>query len=208
MPTSLQRARGVEWCAISRALPGETVSGDQYVVVPSRDGILLAVIDGLGHGDEATLAASKAVEVLTSHANDPVVVLMQHCHQALRETRGAAMTLVALNRLERTASTLGVGNVETVFVRADVRAKPARESVLLRNGVVGYQLPALQTSELTVAPGDVVVFATDGIREDFGDQLSATEPLPRLVERLLAQKFRGTDDALILACRVLFDYET
>lgn len=207
METKLHRDRGVEWSAVSRALPGETVSGDQYIVAPSRDGMLLAVIDGLGHGDEATFAARKAVDVLSGHASDPLVPLMQQCHRALRDTRGAAMTLVALNRLERTATVLGVGNVETMIVHADVRTKPARESVLLRNGVVGYRLPALQTNVVAIAPGDIVVFATDGIREDFGDRLSATEPLPRLVQTLLTQKFRGTDDALILACRVLYDHE-
>jgi phosphoserine phosphatase RsbX len=95
--------------------------------------------------------------------------------------------------------------VEMVLVRADLAARPARESALLRNGVVGYRLPPLQAGVLDVAPGDVVVFATDGVREDFGDGVTTTEALPRLVDRILAQKFRGTDDALVLACKVLPD---
>ena len=30
---------------------------------------------------------------------------------------------------------------------------------------------------------------------------------PQMVERILAQKFRGTDDALVLACKILDDDE-
>lgn len=208
MNVCLNRESGVEWSAISRPLPGQAVSGDQFVVARTQEGVLLAVIDGLGHGDEATVAARRAVDVLSARADEPLAVLMQSCHQALRDTRGAAMTLVAVNSRQATAITLGVGNVEAVFARAHPSAQPPRETVLLRGGVVGYTLPTLQTGTVSFLPGDVVVIATDGIREDFGDNVTASEPLPDLVERILAQKFRGTDDALILACRILKDDET
>jgi len=45
------------WGVAERALPGQTVSGDKYLVKPLADGVLLAVVDGLGHGGEATAAA-------------------------------------------------------------------------------------------------------------------------------------------------------
>ena len=61
---------------------------------------------------------------------------------------------------------LGVGNVEGVLIRADTRATPAAESVLLRGGVVGYQLPALQASVVPVSRGDLLILATDGIRKE------------------------------------------
>jgi len=207
MAPVVNRAPGLEWSVVSRTSPGEAVSGDHHVVAASADCILLAVIDGLGHGDEATAAARAAAVVLQERPSTPVIELIRLCHDALRATRGAAMTLVAVNVRERTATALGIGNVETVVVRARAGAQPARESVLLRNGVVGYQLPRLQTSEIPIAPGDVVLFATDGVREDFGDRVSAAEPLPQMVERIIAEKFRGHDDALVLACKILADDE-
>lgn len=203
MDISVQRDGGVEWSVLSQPLSGETVSGDQHVVARSPDGVLLAVIDGLGHGDEATLAARRAVDVLIGHSGDAVTSLVQQCHEALRDTRGAAMTLVSVDHRARTATCLGIGNVETVLVRANRQAQPARESVLLRNGVVGYQLPKLQASVHAIGPEDVVVFATDGVRQGFGDRLTADEPLPQLVERIMTQNARGTDDALVLACKIL-----
>jgi len=59
-----QRKDAIEWSVASRARPGEAVSGDLHVVVPTRDGALLGVIDGLGHGEEATAAARMAAIVL------------------------------------------------------------------------------------------------------------------------------------------------
>jgi len=52
----------------SRPLPGEVVCGDRHLIKPTTDGVLAAVVDGLGHGDEATAAAKTAIAVLESHA--------------------------------------------------------------------------------------------------------------------------------------------
>lgn len=193
--------QAIEWSVASRALPGESVSGDLHSVVPWSDGVGIAVIDGLGHGTEATAAARAAVMVLEQHPGLPVATLVQHCHRALLRTRGAVMTIVSLNTRDNTLTVLGIGNVETVLFRADPRARPKHESVLLRGGVVGYQLPPLQTSVLPIATGDIVVFATDGVRADFSDLLNSTDSPQQLVDKIMAQKFRGTDDGLVLACK-------
>jgi len=201
--TLVNREQCVEWCVASRALPGELVSGDLHVVAPWEHGVLFAVVDGLGHGDEATVAARTAVEVLAAHPHESVIALVQRCHRALQRTRGAVMTLLSLNTADDTATLLGVGNVEAALVRANPQGLRPRESVLLRGGVVGYQLPALQASLVPFSPGDLVVFATDGVREDFGDLISAQETPAALVDRIMAQKFRGTDDGLVLAGKYL-----
>ena len=197
-----QQQQAVEWSVVSRALPGQSVSGDLHVVVPCAEGVLIAVVDGLGHGDEATAAARIATAVLEQHAGEPVIALVQHCHRALQRTRGVVMTVVSLNTREQTLSALGIGNVETVLHRADARAKPQRESVLLRGGVVGYQLPQLQESVMPVTPGDVVVFGTDGVREDFSELINPADSPAQIAERIMAKKFRGTDDGLVLACKI------
>lgn len=191
----------IEWSVASRALPGQAVSGDGHAVLPWRDGVLVAVVDGLGHGKEAAAATQVALVVLGQHPGEAVDVLLQRCHAALRPTRGAALTLAAFHPAEGSVSVLGVGNVETVLCRADPEARPQRESVLLRGGVVGYKLPPIQTDRWRIFAGDVMVLATDGVREDFADEVDPTEPLPRMVERIITEKLRGTDDGLVLACR-------
>jgi serine phosphatase RsbU (regulator of sigma subunit) len=201
--TITPRQHAIEWSVASRALPGETVSGDLHVVAPWSDGVVLAVVDGLGHGGEATAAARVAVDVIEQNAGQPVVALVQRCHRALQQTRGAVMTIVEINTRRDTATAIGIGNVETVIYRGNPLGRARRESVLLRGGVVGYRLPVLQASELPMAVGDIVVFATDGVREDFCELITPTEPIPQLVERIMARKFRGTDDGLVLAGKYL-----
>jgi hypothetical protein len=134
---------------------------------------------------------------------EPVVAIVQHCHRALQSTRGVVMTVVDINLQDETLTALGIGNVETVIVRANPQARTPRETVLLRCGVVGYQLPTLHPSVLPLSKGDVIVFATDGVREDFADLITIRETPARLAEKILAQKFRGTDDGLVLACKYL-----
>jgi serine phosphatase RsbU (regulator of sigma subunit) len=201
MTTLPQRPQVLEWSVASRALPGEAVSGDLHVIAPWSHGFLIGVIDGLGHGDEATAAARIAVAVLEQHAAETVVALVQRCHRALQRTRGAVMTLASLNTSDDTLSVIGVGNVEALVYRGNPEVRPRRESVLLRGGVVGYQLPALHANTLAIAAGDLVVFATDGVREDFSELINPRDPMPELVERIMAKKFRGNDDGLVLGCR-------
>lgn len=197
----LQQEAAIEWSVASRALPGQVVSGDLHAVTSWDGGALFGVVDGLGHGEEATIAARRAVETVEAHAKEPVTAIVQHCHRALLQTRGVVMTLASLDIYSETLTVIGIGNVETMMFRPQGRGPVKRESVLLRGGVVGYQLPALHCSVLPVALGDVVVFATDGVREDFADAVSPYDAPDEIVAKVMAQKFRGTDDGLVLACK-------
>jgi hypothetical protein len=201
--TIIQSKELVEWGVAVRPIAGEAVSGDLHVVQPFVHGVLLAAIDGVGHGDEATAAARVAVSVLESHADESVILLVQRCHKALAKTRGVVMTVASLNGLENTLTWLGVGNVEGLLRRADANASHPSESVLLRSGMVGYQLPALQASVLALSPGDLLVFATDGIRSDFAEVIKLNEAPQQLAARILHRHFKGTDDGLVLAARYL-----
>src|SRR3989442_14621880 len=108
----------VEWGVATQALEGEAVSGDLHVVKPFPNGILVGVVDGLGHGDEATLAAQLAVSTLESYCHESVISLVKRCHGALAKTRGVVMSLASFNTTEGTMTWLGVGNVEGLLVRA------------------------------------------------------------------------------------------
>jgi negative regulator of sigma-B (phosphoserine phosphatase) len=187
----------------SRPRPGEAVSGDDFLVKAHPRGVLLAMVDGLGHGNEATAASRTAIEILAAHPGEPVIALMERCHAGLKDTRGVAMTLISIDIPTGTLSALGVGNVETLLIRADPDARPWREEMLLRNGVVGYKLPALQASILPIHPGDLFIFTTDGIRSAYAERLNENDPVQAMAEGILEQDFRGNDDALVLTVRYL-----
>lgn len=192
----------VDWGVAARPIAGETVSGDLHLVQPFDQGVLLAAIDGLGHGKEAVVAARAAVAVLKEFPQQSVVTLIKRCHEALLGTRGAVITVASLHNLNG-MTWLGVGNVECRLLRADPHASPTSESALLRGGVVGYQLPVLQARTVPVTPGDLLILATDGIRADFADGLGLGETPEQIAVHILNQHFKGTDDALVLVARYL-----
>lgn len=182
---------------------GQTVSGDLHLVTPFPGGMLLAVVDGLGHGDAATTAAQAAVSILQAHAHERVISLAKRCHEALKLSRGVVMTVASLNTVDQSITWLGVGNVEGRLLRAKVDAGYPSESVLLRSGLIGLQLPPLQASVLPVAPGDLLVLATDGIRYGFDVRIRPGESPRQIADSILKEHFKGTDDALVLVARYL-----
>jgi serine phosphatase RsbU (regulator of sigma subunit) len=191
----------IAWCAAERALPGEVVCGDLHLVKPVRTGVLLAVVDGIGHGEEAKAVARTALDTLEveGRVEETLPGQIRRCHDALTRTRGVAMTLALLESRTQSLTWLGVGTVQGVLLRADVQRQPSVERVVLRGGMVGYRLPELRPSQTSLAPGDLLLFATDGIHPGFADGVRPGEPPQRLAERILEKHFKGTDDALVLA---------
>jgi len=183
------------------ALSGEGESGDQYLVCCNESGILVAAIDGIGHGAEAANAAKAAAAVLRNGIGEPIISLVTECHEKLRATRGVVLSLASVDVSHGLMTWLGVGNVQGLLVRADKKGS-SQETLLLRGGVVGDHLPQLQATVLPVGQGDMLVFATDGVRTDFVGTLSALENPQRAADRILKGFSNGSDDALVLALRI------
>lgn len=188
------------WGVASFVLPGQVECGDLHVVAPFPNGVLLAVIDGLGHGRDAATAARIAAVTLSNQAEESVIPLVRQCHERLLKTRGVAMTLASFNGIDSTITWLGVGNVEGFLLRSGVNRRE-KAAVLLRGGVVGYSLPPLRAEILPVACGDTLVLATDGIRSGFADALFLEGSPQQIADQVLTVSGNGTDDALVLVAR-------
>ena len=159
----------------------------------------MAVIDGLGHGEEAATAAEIAVATLIGNAHESVITLLNRCHEQLRASRGVVMSMASFNAVEGTLTWAGVGNVEGVLRRAGTNVSD--ETLLLRGGIVGIQLPPLFASIIPVMPGDTLIFVTDGITPGFAEKLNLRDPPQELADCILTQHGKGTDDALVLIAR-------
>jgi len=192
----------VEYGVAKFVLPGQGESGDHHLVCCNQSGILIAAIDGIGHGEEAANAAKAAVSILRAGADEPVISLVQRCHEELRCTRGVVLSLASIDPKRGMMTWAGVGNVQGALMRAGAQKGAVQEVLLLRGGVVGSQLPALQAAVLPVAKGDTLVFVTDGIRGEFAEGLSALEAPQRAANRILERHCRGNDDALALVVRL------
>ena len=114
----------IEWAVAELAQPGQSESGDRHLVLPTPDGGLVAVVDGLGHGAEAASAAKVAVRALERGGDRPLAQLFRDCHQSLIGTRGAVISAASFSVPDQTMTWLGVGNVEGRLLRAPVSGGP------------------------------------------------------------------------------------
>jgi serine/threonine protein phosphatase PrpC len=172
-------------------------------------GVVVAVVDGIGHGEEAMIAAQQALAIAQEHAQEGVIPLLLHCHEQLKGTRGVVMSVATFTARDSLMTWLGVGDVEGVLVRTDTTTQPPREFLPLRGGVIGYQLPPLRATTLSVGRADLLIFATDGLHNGFVHDPQLQNPLLRqardgpqqLADALLTQYGKATDDALVFVAR-------
>ena len=183
-----------------RAYRGEIESGDAGVIAAVGGATVLALIDGLGHGREAARAARAAALVIERAQSDDPEHILQACHAALQGTRGAAVTVAIVDAGCATVRMAGVGNVSCRLRRA---ADTGELATPLRGGIVGASLPRLVPSTRQLASGDLILLHTDGVRDDVDWSVLRTHGAALAAARLLDQGATGTDDAGVVAARVL-----
>jgi phosphoserine phosphatase RsbX len=193
----------VEWGIATSCRHGETTNGDLAVVTLLPEGALVAAIDGLGHGTQAARAAGKAADVVRGNRSQDLVSLLKRCHDALRATRGAAISLAFISASSNDLTWLGVGNVEGRVLSGDPSTTRLKGSLALGRGVPGHALPIVRSTSLAVDWGDVLVLATDGIEATFADSLDISGSSQAISDRILATHARHHDDALVVAVRYL-----
>jgi phosphoserine phosphatase RsbX len=184
-----------------KALKGYLESGDRHVYQSSPQGVLVAAIDGLGHGPQAAAAAAGACSVLESSPRKDVVGLVRRCHERLKGSRGVAMSLAFFDFADDSLSWLAVGNVQGILLSAHDIWNHREEALLLRPGVVGSHLPPLQAAILPLSFGDTMIFATDGIESNFRRSHIRNRSPQEAAERVLSQHSKPSDDALVVIAR-------
>jgi negative regulator of sigma-B (phosphoserine phosphatase) len=194
--------RRIEIGVASMTMAGETESADRHMVREDGSRTLIAVVDGLGHGNGAVRAAVTAVASLESEPLAPLVPMVLRLHDRLRGTRGVVLSLAVADLAAGQLQWLGVGNVAGVLVHrtAGARREP-QENLVPLGGIVGSNLPPLSPVTLPIEAGDTLVFATDGVDVAFDGSIAAAMPAQRLAQVILATYGRPKDDALVLVAR-------
>lgn len=185
----------LSWASAARPRTGETACGDLAVVLVTARGALVAVVDGLGHGPHAATAAAAAGDALRTAPDAAPDRLLTDCHLALAHTRGAVVSVASIDVESRQIVWCGVGNVSGVILRPGGR----RENLLVQSGVVGGRLPKLRRSVVPFGPGEVLIFASDGVRPTFSFGLRPDHAPQAVIDRTLRDHSVTTDDATVLA---------
>ncbi|UJR86643.1 SpoIIE family protein phosphatase [Sandaracinus amylolyticus] len=186
-----------EIAGAARALRGLACCGDAWAAMPAgAAGVVLAVADGVGHGDAAHAASTRALALVrTLIAEDPLRALtdvIARCHAAAMGSVGLALLVVRV--APSGVELCGVGNVE-------VRSWPARESRgVSYAGTVGYRYRTTRAFSSKLERGDVLALSTDGVRSTF--ELSRPGPsLSTYVASALDAHARDNDDATLVVLR-------
>jgi phosphoserine phosphatase RsbX len=172
------------------------------MVKPFASGALLAVVDGIGHGEEAAAASKIAVGTLLDGAQEPLISLAEEMNRALAGTRGVVLGLARLLFQEDRLEWLGIGNIEAAILSAD--GDSAATPLLTQPGVVGHEMPlSLDLKTVPLRRGDMIVMATDGIEEGFVEKVFPRHAPQQIASAVLDDFASARDDALILVTRYL-----
>jgi phosphoserine phosphatase RsbX len=190
------------WGAATRTCPGETTTGDVGLVLDAAGGVLVAAFDGLGHGEQAAVAAETARDVLRERAGPRLRAILVACHEALRATRGASVGIAFFSPAAASLEWAGVGNVTGVVVAgAPGGAEP--RWLGFDGGLAGHALPDTRVVRLALRHGDVLIVVTDGVRPAFARDLGLAGGPEEIAERILAGHWTGRDDAIAVVARFL-----
>lgn len=206
------------WGAVNVPVGGAGESGDAWAVLAGPR-LAALVVDGLGHGPAAAVAARAAVAEfarrferrLPGEAAGPygspgsrrdggagVEGLVAGINEAMRGTRGGVIGFCLVEPRRGELTFAGVGNVT-----GRVFGAGAAQSLLGRGGTLGTQVRAPSAHPVTCrwAPGATLVLVSDGITGRW-DPLAYPGLLrrhPAVVAATLQRDHgRGTDDATVL----------
>jgi len=186
-------------------LRGEAECGDSWRVLLARQRISVLVVDGLGHGPEAATAAAAATATFAKVGSGTPHTTLVALDAAMRDTRGAALSVVVIDAARQRAQFSGIGNVD-----GRVLTNGVTEHLVPQNGIVGHGMPAPRSSTVAWSAGARLIMHSDGILPRWrADAYENQMPLhPALLAGLIYRDFaRDRDDATVLVIRDRSDQE-
>lgn len=185
--------------ALSLAYPGETECGDAWAITQGVETCSIAVIDGLGHGVDAALAAREAVRVVSRNEGRGVEETLEVAHGALRPTRGAAMAVAKIRLGSGHVDYAGIGNIVGAIASATSLKRMASF-----DGTIGHVVQRIKAFEYQLEAGQVLILHSDGLKSHW-----KVDGYPDLLQRdpflmagvLYRDYFRGQDDVTVVVAR-------
>lgn len=187
--------------ALMLAKPGEAACGDGWAARDAADHRTLMMVDGLGHGTEAAVAAREALALFAQWGHEAPTELVQRLHLGLRHTRGGAVAVARVQWASRTVAFAGLGNVAAAAVEPDGSAR----RMVSHNGTAGHNARKIQAFEYPFGPQALLVMHTDGMGGHWSLERypGLARAHPALVAGVLYRdQARGRDDTTLVVTRL------
>ena len=192
--SSENKAAGI--AGICVPVQGETACGDAWAVRRHEDDVFVLLVDGLGHGPEASKAAQAALSVF--HDN-PIVAtreLVQKMHFSMQGTRGGAVALARVNRADHALGYCAVGNIA-----GRLQSSNASRGLMSNNGIVGGQFRRIEEIRYEWNGPARLILHSDGLQTRWSMDAypGLMQRHPALVAAVLYRDFcRGRDDVTVV----------
>ena len=189
----------IEIGVVSEPITGEDICGDGWGTRKTADGVLLMVVDGLGHGSPAAEAAREAERVLSTIRESSPNEILQSTHIALRKTRGAALGVARIDIEKGVLVYAGVGNIS-----ASVVAPGSSRGLGSHNGILGQNMERVQEFVVPWSASSILVMHSDGLvtRWDLERYPGIWTKPSSVIAAVLHRDFsRGRDDVTVLVAK-------
>lgn len=195
----------IEWEYVSKEKDGEVLSGDCYNFQESITAYFIFIIDGLGHGEDASKTSKMVVNYLDSYnfVNFTTFsVLFESIHALLHGERGVVMSAAYVNKESHVLEWAGVGNVNGILISSDSNNQVNSTYFINQEGIIGFNLPNIISKKINLTGQEILIIQTDGIEDLFGNlkdiEFLLNNHSLKQVSIILFDKFRkSSDDGLL-----------
>lgn len=138
---------------------GETFCGDGWYQKTTKGFIKIFIGDGLGHGPQANLAVSEAINAFKLCPDNSPAENIRFIHHAVKKTRGAVVFIIIYDIKNKEWKICGVGNISL-----RITGYLVNKGYMCYNGIVGHNIPnTMNDQTLTQEQVRQFVLWSDGI---------------------------------------------
>lgn len=183
--------------AAEKPLWSEQVSGDAWSVRLNPSGIAVVLADGLGHGLQAADASGEVIAAFDRYGQLDPVAFLERAHPSLRATRGAAVSIAAINFESREVCYAGVGNIGGWLISAE-----KSQSMISHNGTLGLAVRRFQEFRYVWPDSGFLVMHSDGLITNWQVSPQARNRHPSVIAALLYRdSSRSRDDVCVVVVK-------
>ena len=178
----------------------EALCGDAWHLSWNGPRLTATLIDGLGHGLQASEASELGVAAAAEAGELAVEEIIGRMHARMGRSRGGAAAVFCFDGVTRQAQFAGIGNIS-----AAVHEGGASRGLPSHPGIVGGNYRRVQAFGFEVPTDGLLLMHSDGLqaRWSFAPYEGLAYRHPALVAAVLQRDFtRGRDDTGILAIRL------
>lgn len=178
------------------ALHGEHFCGDSWALAAKDTVWTMMMVDGLGHGEAAAVAAAAAVKAFAENPQAEPAAMMDEMHRSMMGTRGGAAAVARVDTAQGSLRFAGIGNISACVVSAEVTRGLASHP-----GIVGAQFRHAQTFDFGDIIGKLLIMHSDGLQSRWrmADYPGLPHRHPAVIAAVLHRDFnRNRDDATVM----------